>query len=535
MKIIHKMMLAPGVAMVFLIALAVVAQVSLSRQNQRMLSLDEVTISGVNRVSAQTVALGDVHTGIYSKMGIMASLDEAGVKRVINKAERDIDAIGAEFGKMKNDPVLQRLATQAAPVLARYRKSVIDAVDMAAMDPNTGIASMQTASEVHEQLRVLLTKSARELDSQANRSLQQGQQTYRTMLWVTGITLSLSLLVLGCITVTTARSVTRPLQHVIDTAQAVAAGRLDVSFYHRASDEIGLLFAALEEMKGKLIRVVAAVRAGTQDIAQASSELADGNHDLALRTATEVHSIKETTASISSLTATVRQNAAHANQASALATRASATAELGGSVVGQVVSTMGAINDSSKRIVDIIAVIDGIAFQTNILALNAAVEAARAGEQGRGFAVVASEVRSLAQRSATAAQEIKQLIGASVERVDQGTLLVDRAGSTMQELVASIKGVSAIMSDITLASEAQSNGIAQVSRAIGEMNEVAAQNATLVQKAAASTDAMQRRAEHMVDVVSSFELGDQGAAGNGSSTRAPAGGPATRSSRLKLG
>ncbi|WP_432380063.1 methyl-accepting chemotaxis protein [Duganella sp. P38] len=308
------------------------------------------------------------------------------------------------------------------------------------------------------------------------------------------------------------RSVTEPLKSALDIATTVANGDLTTQFPARTNkDEIGDLMQALRGMNDALRNVVSQVQTGTHTIATASNQIASGNMDLSQRTEEQASSLEQTASSMEELTSTVRQNAENARQANQLAQAASAVAEKGGAIVGQVVDTMGSINDSSRKIFDIISVIDGIAFQTNILALNAAVEAARAGEQGRGFAVVASEVRNLAQRSAGAAKEIKELIGNSVEQVDIGSKLVQQAGSTMDDVVSSVRRVTDIMGEITSASSEQSIGIDQVNTAIGQMDSVTQQNAALVEQAAAAAASMQEQAARLADVASSFKLGHDAA------------------------
>jgi len=287
-------------------------------------------------------------------------------------------------------------------------------------------------------------------------------------------------------------------------ADRIAQGDLGVPIDLRAGDGASLLFA-LRTMRD----LVGQVRVATDSIAQASSEVAGGSADLSSRTEAQAGTLEETASSMEELTSTVKHNADNAAQANTLARAASTVAERGGSVVLEVVGTMGAINDSSKKIVDIIGVIDGIAFQTNILALNAAVEAARAGEQGRGFAVVASEVRNLAQRSAAAAREIKALIADSVDKVETGSKLVDQAGSTMQEIVGSIRQVAELVSGITVASQEQTRGIEQVNVALIEMDGVTQQNAALVEEAAAAAQAMQQQAAQLAQLVSVFQLGNE--------------------------
>jgi len=293
--------------------------------------------------------------------------------------------------------------------------------------------------------------------------------------------------------------------YAVSIAGAIAAGDLSVPIDTRADDKSSLLFA-MKGMRDSLVTIVSQVRTGTMTIANASTEITAGNHNLSERSERQAGTLEETASSMEELTGTVRQNADNARQANALAESASGVAQRGGAVVAQVVQTMASINQSSKQIAEIIGVIDGIAFQTNILALNAAVEAARAGEQGRGFAVVASEVRNLAQRSATAAKEIKGLISDSVSKVDDGAKLVDQAGSTMEEIVTSVKRVTDIMAEISLASQEQSAGIEQVNRAIGQMDENTQQNATLVEEAGAAASALEDEAENLARLVSIFKL-----------------------------
>ncbi|MFL9923025.1 methyl-accepting chemotaxis protein [Herbaspirillum lusitanum] len=302
------------------------------------------------------------------------------------------------------------------------------------------------------------------------------------------------------------RSIVRPLNEAVRVAENVAGGDLTTRIEVKSNDETGKLMQALRKMNDNLLGIVSNVRSGTDTITTASNEIASGNLDLSSRTEQQASSLEETASAMEQMTSTVKQNAENARQANHLATSASAVAIQGGEVVGQVVGTMDAINTSSRKIVDIISVIDGIAFQTNILALNAAVEAARAGEQGRGFAVVASEVRSLAQRSASAAKEIKILIDDSVAKVDDGSKLVAKAGATMDEVVASVKSVTDIVGEITAASSEQSTGIEEINRAITQMDEVTQQNAALVEEAAAAAQSMQDQAMRLSQAISIFKL-----------------------------
>ncbi|MYN17998.1 HAMP domain-containing protein [Rugamonas sp. FT107W] len=319
--------------------------------------------------------------------------------------------------------------------------------------------------------------------------------------------LGLATLALGVVlALALTRSIVAPLRRAVALAGQVAAGELHVAIQHGRSDEMGQLFDALSHMTGRLAETVGRVRDGAVAIDAASREIANGNMDLSRRTEHQAGALEETASAMVELTEAVRQNSGNARQANRLAESASDVAGKGGAVVSEVVRTMASINEYAHKIVDITSVIDGIAFQTNILALNAAVEAARAGEQGRGFAVVASEVRNLAQRSASAAKEIKQLINESAERIASGSELAQTAGATMAEIVLSVEKVTGIMAAISAASAEQEHGIEQVNAAIGDMDGVTQQNAALVEEAAAAADAMQDQARELAQLVGSFKI-----------------------------
>ncbi|RJG14683.1 methyl-accepting chemotaxis protein [Massilia cavernae] len=333
--------------------------------------------------------------------------------------------------------------------------------------------------------------------------LRAGYGGARTWLFVAG---AASIGIVAALAVWLAAEVARPIHAAVLVAQRVAAGDLSARVEQGGSGESGLLTRAMQEMNDKLVSMIVNVRSGSETISSGAGEIASGSLDLSARTEQQAASLEETASSMEELTATVKQNADHAHQASKLAVSASDVAVKGGEVVSEVVGTMASINDSSKRIAEIIGVIDGIAFQTNILALNAAVEAARAGEQGRGFAVVASEVRNLAQRSAAAAREIKELIDDSVEKVSAGTHLADKAGNTMNEVVASVRRVTEIIGEIAAASAEQTTGIEQVNQAIAAMDQATQQNAALVEESAAAAASMRDQAGSLKHIIGSFVL-----------------------------
>ncbi|GJI99788.1 methyl-accepting chemotaxis protein [Duganella rhizosphaerae] len=424
----------------------------------------------------------------------LADLKALGLNDAEKKALADIAALDADVDKAFKEAIGQVLAFNSEGA-AKVISGRIDPLNQQTLTLINKLVDMQQAN----------AKDVMDGSVTADRSLMM-------VLFVLGaVAVALGILCAAVIT----RSITVPLSGAVEVAQKVAAGELTSQVFVEGKDETSELLQALKDMNDSLAKTVGDVRNGTELISTASQEIASGNADLSARTESQASSLEETASSMEELTSTVKQNADNARQANQLAVTASSVAEKGGTVVSQVVETMGSIKASSSKIVDIIGVIDGIAFQTNILALNAAVEAARAGEQGRGFAVVASEVRNLAQRSAGAAKEIKELIGDSVNKVDAGSKLVDEAGQTMDLIVTSIRQVADIMGEITAATQEQSNGIEEVNQAITQMDEMTQQNAALVEEAAAAAESMQEQAELLAQAVSIFKL-------NQDDTRRPA-------------
>ena len=441
---------------------------------------------------------------------VQDAADQKGFEQQMAQASGRATELQDALGTILQDP--EGKAEHAAILAAR--KAYVDA--RKAVFKAKADGDLETGKRIFEKdmesnrivylaaLQKLADTQKRQLDEMAAK-IQHGYESGRNMLIMLGVAaVALGVGFAWYIT----HTITRPISEAVKVAESVSSGDLTSEIVVTSQDETGQLMHALKNMNSNLVNIVGQVRGGTDNMAEASSEIAAGNLDLSARTEEQASSLEETASSMEQLTATVKVNAENARQACQLAVSASEIASHGGQVVSEVVATMGSINDSSRKIVDIISVTDGIAFQTNILALNAAVEAARAGEQGRGFAVVASEVRTLAQRSASAAKEIKQLIDTSVHQVEAGTGLVDKAGRTMGDIVASIAKVSGIMTEIADASEEQRIGIEQVNFAITQMDQVTQQNAALVEQAAAAAAAMQEQSAQLAQSVSVFKLSE---------------------------
>jgi methyl-accepting chemotaxis protein len=453
-----------------------------------------------------SMARGDV----FRTLTIIASLDDKAVAAFrselqgrLQAVQRNLQALGGASG---GDAEVAQLIAGALPLVQQYAARSDKAIDLSGMDPNVGIGAMKGAEESYQSLAAALRNvEARSALLDAEREAAAVARARATvaalgalMLLATGASLFMAWRM--------QRRITGDLSQAVKLADAVAQGDLSAQAHSQARDEIGDLVRALSRMVGELSTSMRRVHSASQEIGTAAGEIASGNTDLSQRTEQAAGSLQQTASSMEQLAGTVRQTAESAATANQLAASASSVAQRGGAVVSQVVATMDEINSSSKKIADIIGTIDGIAFQTNILALNAAVEAARAGEQGRGFAVVASEVRSLAQRSAQAAREIKALIGASVERVEAGSALVADAGSTMNEIVASVQRVSDIIGEISAATGEQSLGLGQVNGAVTQLDGMTQQNAALVEQSAAAAESLRQQVGTLADVLGRFQL-----------------------------
>jgi len=513
MRIWHKILIAPVLAIAFLLGYGAVSYGVVHQQNKTLEDIAKKRLDGVATAMEAQNEFAEVHSGVYRLITWINNLSEDKVKKAVAAQRVKLQKVVDMLTQMRAQPYLTEPERQAIdsslPLIAKYRKLAEDAIDLSSIDVSTGAMMLQTADMQYQtvgkdldELVALQKKLAQEDYERAAATSSAAVALLITILVVAAAaSLAASLLM--------SRAIVRPLNVAISAAQRIARGDLTTEVKVRGSDETGDLLRALADMNTNLQRLVGEVAGGAHTVADTSAQIAQGNQDLSQRTEEQASTLEETASSMEELTSTVSLNAQNARQASQLAMTASEVARKGGQVVGQVVSTMNGISESSRKISDIIGVIDGIAFQTNILALNAAVEAARAGEQGRGFAVVAAEVRNLAQRSAGAAKEIKSLIGESVDKVDTGAKLVDAAGNTMQEIVSSVKKVSDLIAEIAAASEEQDAGIQQVNTAVTQMDQVVQQNASLVEEAAAATESMKSQAAALLQMVARFNLGGE--------------------------
>ncbi len=489
-------------------------------------------LAGVTeRVDAKERLAGDMKALVLERSSVMRNVGLLTDYADMEKEAKHAQAIGEQYAVARKAMAKLDLASGERQVMGNLAKldEEVKAPFNQAMELQKAYRNEEAVGLLMNVVRPAVQKTLGELnrlmemqkkagEEATAAALSTGNQVAMTTYVVEGVVLLIAVLLAWAIT----RSITMPLAEAVSVAKRVASGDLTSRIVPTGRDEAAELLRALREMNDGLARMVLQIRTGSESIAVGANQVAAGNQQLSSRTEEHASSLEETASTLEEFTTTVRQNAEHAKQASSLAGTASSTAEKGGEVVSKVVTTMQEVTDSSKRISDIIAVIDGISFQTNILALNAAVEAARAGEQGRGFAVVASEVRSLAQRSAASAKEIRGLIENSVGRVEAGARLVEQAGKTMDELVASVKRVAEIMTEIAAASHEQSSGIEQINKAITQMDNVVQMNASLVEEATAAATSMASQATGLARAVAQFRVEEEAAGAMPAAVAAPA-------------
>ncbi|MEA3118631.1 MAG: hypothetical protein QOI13_1901 [Paraburkholderia sp.] len=509
MKIGARLAATFGAVLVLLVVICATVSVQMGRMNANTKNIvddhaDKIRL--INQVKDGTYLVSALVYGALDEQTPQAQ------QAILDQIKAQIEKNDAIYQNLKGRMITAAGQTAFAHLIlvhSPYSAAIKPVLDqLAAHDLSATHAALLGATGARKALLNAQTDFLSFEQGDMDAAVQDSRDAYdmaRVVLWVSaGLAVIIAMVL--CILVT--RSIVRPLQRVVDGARAMAQGDLSVSVDVARRDEVGALADSVNEAIGQLATIVSGVKQASQTISTATQQLAAGNTDLSQRTEEQAASLEETASSMEELTATVRQNADSAQQASTLAENASAIAQRGGEVVGRVVETMNGISASSTKMSEIIGVIEGIAFQTNILALNAAVEAARAGEQGRGFAVVAGEVRTLAQRSATAAKEIKDLIGESVSRVDAGSKLVEEAGSTIDEIVQSVKRVTDIVSEISSASQEQSTGIEQVNTAVSQMDQVTQQNAALVEEASAAAQSMAQQAQALRDAVAVFKVAE---------------------------
>ncbi|MEW7850767.1 methyl-accepting chemotaxis protein [Massilia aurea] len=492
-----------------LVAGAVIGIYNLGIANAELKQMYDHRLVGLNQVGQVTQLITANQLAVAKAVNLEDAGQRSAAMGTIDANIATINQIWAQYAQSVSSDTERVLVEQFAAARMAFLDGGLQPA-VAAIRANDNAQAVQLLNGPMTQLYVPLNELGnrliKEQQDAALTEYQASQSTFEVVRAVCLAGLAFGVIMAALVGYLLVRAIVRPLERAVAIAGAVAQGDLTQTIDVTSNDETGRLLQALKDMNDSLVHIVSRVRTGTDNIATASGEIAAGNLDLSSRTEQQAGSLEETASSMEELTSTVKQNADNARQANALATSASEVAGKGGAVVAQVVQTMGAINTSATRIVDIIAVIDGIAFQTNILALNAAVEAARAGEQGRGFAVVAGEVRSLAQRSAAAAREIKVLIDDSVEKVHHGSELVDRAGTTMAEIVQSVNRVTDIMAEITAASQEQTAGIEQINGAVAQMDQVTTQNAALVEQASAAASSLQEEATKLAQTVGAFKL-----------------------------
>ncbi len=512
MNITKQLILTLSIALLALLLLGVGGAIQLQRAQERFDTVQNRIIPSIQGLNAAKGFLADSRLAGY-RLSVFSNLaDKTALDKAVASANTNFDKVIATYrAERLYDATDSKMLDADQAAMEAYRRALVPFFAAAYAGDMDGVRATLlagtplaiTAAAAKKSMDDHIAYNNKLVDDVKAESLAAYDTAFNTMLAVLGA----AVLLTGALAWHIYRTISGGLGNIEHTLERVSASLdLSAAMPVERMDEVGRTATAFNKFLERIVDVIATVRTSADTVSVAAAQISAGNADLSVRTEQQASSLEETASSLEELTSAVRQNTDNARQANTLAVSASDVARKGGAVVAQVVGTMGSINESAKKIADIIGVIDGIAFQTNILALNAAVEAARAGEQGRGFAVVATEVRNLAQRSAAAAKEIKGLIEDSVDKVNTGSVLVDQAGATMEEIVASIRRVTDIMGDIANASHEQSAGIEQVNQAISQMDQVTQQNAALVEEAAAAASSLQERAVELVDVVAVFRL-----------------------------
>ena len=520
MKLQHQIL---GLGLVGLLAAALVGGTGLRNATQLATAFDNSINMGLALQKSQEADMmhdairGDVLLALLSAQ----TKDTGGLADAQKDLVEHSEVFNKAIASMQALPLTDEakaVVSKVGPALKSYVESASHVQKLAASDAAAAQAAVPEFQKAFKVLEGAMEEQSAAIEKDVEAYSIEATNSATRAKWQVGIGLAIAAVLLILASLWLSRKISGPMDHAVMVADKLAAGDLTSDVHPGGNEETTHLLNSLARMQGSFSGIVRNVKSNAESVATSSAEIASGNHDLSIRTEQQASALEKTASSMNELDATVKQNADSAHQANQLAMSASTIAVEGGSIVGRVVETMKGINESSRKISDIISVIDGIAFQTNIPALNAAVEAARAGEQGRGFAVVASEVRSLAGRSADAAKEIKSLINASVERVEQGTALVDQAGATMTEVVTSIRRVTDIMGEISSASKEQAVGVAQVGEAVSEMDQTTQQNSALVEQMAAAASSLKSQAGDLVESVAVFKID---AAASGMTAKAP--------------
>jgi methyl-accepting chemotaxis protein len=510
MKLKARILIPAGVSLAATIAVGITGIVAMQRIGSMLQASADNELATYTQALKVKAALGELQAYVYREVTVAGSLSNDEIKQaratIASQVQSQHDALAALQPAVAKDAQSSEALSTTLTELTKYGHMADQAVDLATVDPNTGIATMRSADEIFHRNAANLDHIVSAGNADLLAAFASISSTRGRMAAIDVVTMVAATVVALLLTLLTMRRITADIRHCSDLADSVARGELAPAATRAHTDEMGELLQNLERMKASLRVVVGQVRTGVESMTSATREIAQGNDDLSKRTEQQAVNLDATSDSMAKMASAIERSAGHARQAETLVNSASAVAARGGTVVGEVVQQMSEIQDSSRKIAEIIGVIDGIAFQTNILALNAAVEAARAGDQGRGFAVVAGEVRNLAQRSATAAREIKGLISHSVDKVASGSRLVNNAGETMTEIVEQVQKVTELIAEITAATLVQSSDAGAVNQSVAKLDSMTQQNAALAEQSAAAAQSLSQHAEQLSAAVAVFKM-----------------------------